>query len=492
MTLVDDPTVALPPGLESDKTAIKVALDRIVDTEATGEPAAAWHRACVLLEASVATRFEIHIFTDLQEVEWNRAGTGLKPPRTGTTTVFHRLASPAAKQPNLSLSSVEIPPRRLLAGRPISLQITIANPGESDAAGRLNWVDDADNKGTSEIAVPHQSEKNVPVIVKPASAGFHWVQVWLEGDSFTADNKAGIGLVCAEKSAVLFAGQANDFGLLPLAIAPTSSGLAAVFGSADQPVLTVTTWENAGNFQTFVEQGGNLLVVPALTATGAVPAPAWLGATCDALETQPKGVPVMVFRDNAAILTDLHDANGQVTLRAIKAFKFQPLRPVNDQDPVFGLDDGRALFIEHHVGKGIVFASGLAFDPSWTTLPLKGAFLAIAQGMALAHAAAADNTVAIVAGERLAGTGTEAVEIKSLAGSPLDWRLAGIAAGRHLHHEDRHDHALHCRARFRQGRSAAICGRQPGAVARRHPAHRPRFHRPDCLPPPSQPHQSRP
>ena len=38
---------------------------------------------------------------------------------------------------------------------------------EADAAAHLNWADDADNQGTIEIAVPRQSEKNLPVIVKP-------------------------------------------------------------------------------------------------------------------------------------------------------------------------------------------------------------------------------------------------------------------------------------------------------------------------------------
>ena len=226
LTLVDDPTVVLPAGLESDKTQIKTALDRIVETEATGEPAAALQRACALLEASSATHFEIHIFTDLQETKWNRPAAGLKPPRAGTTLLVHRFASPGAKLPNLSLAGVELPQRRLLAGRPLPLQITVANPGEADAAARLNWTDDADNKGTLEIAVPHQSEKNFPVIVKPAAAGFHWVQTWIEGDSLAADNKASIGFICAEKSTVLFAGQPNDFGLLPLALTPAASGSA--------------------------------------------------------------------------------------------------------------------------------------------------------------------------------------------------------------------------------------------------------------------------
>ena len=422
LTLVDDPTVVLPPGLESDKALIQAALDRIVETEATGDPAAAWQRARALVEASIATRYEIHIFTDLQEAKWNRTGGGLQPPRAGTTVVFHRFASPAAGQPNLSLAAIALPPLRLLAGRPIPLQITIANPGLADATARLNWVDDADNRGTTEVTVPHQSEKNFPVLIKPAPAGFHWVQAWLEGDRFAADNKAALGFVCAEKSTVLFAGQINDFGLLPLAMTPAASGLTAAFGSADRPVLIVTTWDKAGTFQNFVELGGNLLVVPALTATGAVRSPAWLGVASDALTAQPAGAPVMIFQNHAIIFTDLRDPAGQVTLRGIKAFKFQPLRPANDQDSVFGLEDGRALFVEHPVGKGLVFASGLAFDPSWTTLPLKGAFLAIAQGMALVHASGADNTVALIAGERLAGTNAEPAEIKSLAGSPLDWR----------------------------------------------------------------------
>ena len=422
ITLVDDPTVVLPPGLESDKALIQAALDRIVETEATGEPAATWQRACALVEVSVATRYEIHIFTDLQEAKWNRPGGGLRPSRAGTSVVFHRFASPAAVQPNLSLAAVALPSLRRLAGRPIPLQITIANPGQVAATARLNWVDDTDNRGTTEIAVPQQSEKNLLVIVKPAHAGFHWVQAWLEGDSFKADNKAAIGFVCAEKGSVLFAGQTNDFGLLPLAMTPAASGLTAAFGTADKPVLIVTTWDQVGSYQNFVELGGNLLVVPALTATGVVRPPSWLGVACDPLTTQPAGAPVMIFRNHSSIFTDLRDPAGQVTLRGLKAFLYQPLLPANDQDSVFGLEDGRALFVEHPVGKGIVFASGLAFDPSWTTLPLKGAFLAIAQGMALAHTPGADPTVTLIAGERLPGTSAEPAEIKSMAGSPLDWR----------------------------------------------------------------------
>ena len=185
--------------------------------------------------------------------------------------------------------------------------------------------------------------------------------------------------------------------------------------------MIVTTWDKTETYRPFVEQGGNLLVVPALDATGAPRALDWLGTTAGKLETQPKGVPVMLFRVNSGIFADLRDEQGQVAQHGMKAFKFLPLRPANDQDTLFGLDDGRALLVEHKLGKGTVFTSGLAFDPSWTTFPLKSSFLAIAQGMALMRADI-DNTLSFVAGERLPNTGNLPAEIKSLIGSPLDWR----------------------------------------------------------------------
>jgi hypothetical protein len=271
----------------------------------------------------------------------------------------------------------------------------------------------------------------------PSAPGFHWLNLWLEGDGFEPDNKAGVGFVCADKATVFFAGDESQFGLLPLALSPAGlSGLVPVFGEMPKPapVMVVMLWhghparEPAVNtseptgetpvplaFQKYVEAGGNLLIVPV--------AP---------MQTNPKGAPVLVFNKSARVLADLRE----VPLRGVKAFQFSPL-PASD-GAVLGLEDGRPLLTERRVGKGTIFTSGLAFDPSWSTLPLKSAFLAIVQSMALLRDATADN--ALVAGERFRGSGIpaatgrdknvaptepadgESAFIKSLAGSPLDWK----------------------------------------------------------------------
>jgi hypothetical protein len=92
------------------------------------------------------------------------------------------------------------------------------------------------------------------------------------------------------------------------------------------------------------------------------------------------------------------------------------------------LEDGTIVLAAQSVGQGMLLASGLAFDPAWSTLPLKPAFVALAQGMALNHAGAPESIASLVAGEPLAGMpgGAETLAVQSLGGSPLDWKgLAG-------------------------------------------------------------------
>ena len=85
----------------------------------------------------------------------------------------------------------------------------------------------------------------------------------------------------------------------------------------------------------------------------------------------------------SAIFDDLRDEKGDVALRNVKVFRFLPLRLPAQAAPLLGLEDGRIVLASQKVGQGLLLASGLAFDPAWSTLPLKPAFVALAQGMAL-------------------------------------------------------------------------------------------------------------
>jgi hypothetical protein len=125
-----------------------------------------------------------------------------------------------------------------------------------------------------------------------------------------------------------------------------------------------------------------------------------------------------------AIFDDLRDDKGEVALRNVKVFRFLPLRLSAQAAPLLGLEDGSVVLAAENVGRGLLLACGLAFDPAWSTLPLKPAFVALAQGMALNHAGTPESTASLVAGEPLAAIpgGAETLAVQSLGGSPLDWK----------------------------------------------------------------------
>ncbi len=439
---VDDPAVPLPRGLVSDQAALRAAVAHVKETEATGLAGNALARALALLDAAVATRYELHVLTDLQEVEWNKAAEP-KTPRPGTLIFVHRLPTPADPAANVALLGADLPRRKILAGRRFALSVALANTTDLDARGRLNWTDDAGTKGLVEVSVPRRGESRAAAVLEPQGPGLHWANLWYEGDAFLADNRLSVAFLCADKRPVLLVSQrgaggtptpssSGDFGQLPLALSPSLdgrlSGLVPVFvepgalASAlakKKPALVVVTWETlpqAGGdaLRAFVEAGGNLLVT---SSVGAAPGPQ---------ETSDAGAPLLAFQRDAALFSDLRDAKGDVVLRNLRAFQFQPLRLAGPTTALFGLEDGRALLAESRLGNGTVFTSGLAFDTAWSTLPLKGGFLALAQGLALAGGDALEAFLSVTAGDRPLALlrGPEPIAIQTVAGSPLEWNGA--------------------------------------------------------------------
>jgi hypothetical protein len=439
--LVDDPAVPLPPGLVADKAALRAALARVKETEGTGVPARALDRAAALVATSAATHYEVHVLSDLQEIEWNKAAS-LKAPRTGTQFRVHKIATAPDNGPNVSLLAARLPPRKVLAGRKLAVAVDLSNPTDAEARGRLNWADDAGNKGLVDVTIAARSEHTQPVILEAPAPGFHWVNVWFEGDNFAADNRAHAGFVAAEKRAVVFAGAREEFGLLPAAVSPSGdgrlTGLVPVFVSASgfaaawreqNPALVVATWESLANpdatpaLREFVGRGGNLLVLPAANGVGAgTAAPAWLGMGPESLQTIEKGALVLPFNAGAAVFADLRDRKGEVPLRSVKAFKFQALKLADKGAALMGLEDGRALVAGRALGRGNLFASGMALDPEWTSLPLKSGFVALVQSMALAGGEAGDTVAPLAAGERMPGTNVGNIEIRTVAGGVIEWK----------------------------------------------------------------------
>lgn len=157
--LVPDPAAPLPAGLTDDKAALKLALDGIAETEASGSVAAAVDRATRMLETSTTARREIQIFSDLQQEKWGHPPVNPSAPPTRLEVVVHRVPSPPGESQNVVLTQVVIPARPVVAGRRFPVQVRLANPGLTQAQVRLNWLDDAGTRGGLDLTVPAQGEK---------------------------------------------------------------------------------------------------------------------------------------------------------------------------------------------------------------------------------------------------------------------------------------------------------------------------------------------
>ena len=443
--LVDDVAAALPPGLESDKKKLLSALDRISGTEAAGTPGRALARAATLLRAGSAARREIHVFSDLQRHEWDAALAAPLDLPPGVALTVHQVPTARAQAPDVAVTGVDLPARRLLAGRHAEAAVQLFNPTASAASVRLNARDAQSALTTREVTVPGRAAKAVAVPFKPAAPGFYWLHAWVEGDAFAADNHAWVAATVHDKADVLFLGPREAFGLTPTAISPSRdgllSGLVPTFGepaaasklAAPRPVMVAALWEDlpgmarsgaAAALQSYVEQGGVLLVLPrAESPAAAIEAAPWLGATPGAEGGKKEGEPVVILDKSSRLWDELRDERGEVLLRQVKAFRYRPLAAAAGSEALLGLEDGRVLLCRRGLGRGAVFASGLATDARWSNLPLKGGFLAVMQSVALWNPAATQDVLTVEAGEPVAAFAglKEKANAKSLAGDPLEW-----------------------------------------------------------------------
>jgi len=444
--LVPDPAAPLPGGLTQDKSALKIALDAVAETEGSGSVAAAVDRAMRMIEASAAAHREIQIFSDLQQEKWGQPPVNPPAPPRGLGVAVHRIATASTGLPNVSLTEVEMPTRPVVAGRRFPVQVRLANLGPGKAQVRLNWLDDAGNRGGADLSLAPQEESNATISLTALNPGLRWVLFTVEGDDFPADNRAATAFTGVEQQAVRFLGRAGDFGYLPPALSPTGdgrlSGLATSFSSFDSFAsdrgegFVVLPWNavlesgaeaTAGleALRQFLMKGGKALLVPSPGGmAGGERKPDWLTIAPEGPQASSNGLALTVLDKANAIFDDLRDEKGEVALRNVKVFRFLPLRVPAQAAPILGLEDGTIVLASQKVGRGLLLASGLAFDPAWSTLPLKPAFVALAQSMVLDQEGAPGRITSLVAGEPLTGMpgGADSLEVQSLGGSPLDWK----------------------------------------------------------------------
>jgi len=363
--LVDDPGVA---GT-ADKESLLALLDKIRPTQATGDAGRALARAFKILRASSAGGGVVHVFSDLQEAEWgpplpqgeSAGAERIEADGAPIMVYVHKIESEIRHEANVAITAIQLPQERILPKHTYAIGLVLQNSSDIAASIRVNSIDNQGVKNTENVTLERGSARTVELETKPDEAGCHWIKVWIEGDGFSPDNEAGVGIFCEDTATVLFAGTPEEYGVLPLALSPSVegqfTGMVVRFCSPEQltrsasawgrltaaeekPIMIVATWtglhligESTVWLREYVDKGGNLLVVPSVTFGGKVvsgqlpdwPLRGWLGAGIKAREVYQQGVSLEVLDDRASFWHRIRQAASSSKLEPVSAYIFHSL-----------------------------------------------------------------------------------------------------------------------------------------------------------------------
>ena len=443
--MIPDPTVALPAGFDAPSAVLTDAISKVTPSDASASIPKAIRAALATLDAAKQPQRELHLLTDLQQKNWSRGDVAAQP--TSAHVIIHRIESTPVTGGSVSLEAKEIPTRSIPAGRVTPVRIVLQNNGPAAAHVRLNSADDSGKNFEKDVDVGPNAATPVVLTFSFANPGFHWAQVWVEGDAAPTGSRAHLGFWVTDVQKVLFAGNKDDFALMPFAIAPGGnadlSGIQTDFATVDQlparlatkPLAVALTWESwpqdgaaAQALQDYVRAGGTLFLVPAPESGVAVSRPIapWRDATIGALQTAAAAEPVLLLQDGDAVWRDLLDSDGRPRLGLLRAFQYRLVKMgTQPWQVLISSAKGGALLARRDLGHGHIYASGLAFSPKWSSLPLKGGFVVLMQNAVFGDQAEKIPVQNLHAGDdlRFDLPDTQAA-VKSLAGSALDWHGA--------------------------------------------------------------------
>jgi len=343
--------------LTTDKESLLALLDRIRPTQATGDAGRALAQAFKLLRASPAGGGAVHVFSDLQQNEWGKDSERVEGSGAPITVYVHKIEPEIRDEANVAITAIQLPEERILPKHTYSIGLSLQNNSDIVANIRVNSIDSQGGKNTENVMLERGRAKTVELETKPDENGYHWIKAWIEGDGFSADNEAGVGIFCEETATILFGGRPEEFGVLPVALSPSGegqfTGMVIEFSSPGQlsqtaaekkPIMIVTTWtgmqlmrESSVWLREYVEKGGNLLVVPSVTVGPRVVSgqlPDWLGAGIKAREAYPRGASLEVLDDRTTFWHRIREATANSKLEPVSAYVFHPLVLADEFTPL--------------------------------------------------------------------------------------------------------------------------------------------------------------
>lgn len=449
VTTVADPSAPFLPETTDDSAQLRATLASLRASDSGGDPAAAFSRLRAATGKSPPRSVEVHVFTDLQSADWLRAGQSAPDLPVGAELFIHDVARDGDIAGTVAIASVAPPVHRPVAWRPWSAAVELVNKGPRTVDILVDSSVEGGSAARVSATVPANGSKTVAANFEGCPAGLARARIALSGRDAAPGSVAWLGVEIAPVATALFAGNARTHGLLSAALSPDGTGAltgfvardaseeeihAAFSGSGAAPAVVVVTPRQLAASPVsplpWIEAGGVLVVSP---ESGAPQGPCdlgELGISYGEAESSPDGARLLaVAPDGDDFWRDLRGADGSIDLRGALSFRWNPVEAAKNGAPLLqALENGapQNVLARVDVGKGHVFASGMAWDMRASNLPRRAAFLAIARAMALAS----EREVAmppVAAGMPVDAGGASAMRIRSVAGPSAEWSGAADA-----------------------------------------------------------------
>lgn len=426
---------------------IRQELDQASPVPERADLAARLQQARELLARSPSTRRELYVVTDDQALSWE----GLATPQTGKAEPDRTpvLIADVRGEPmlNVALRELKLTTPAPIAGAPVQLRATVANPGAVPQQKTLELRIDGTRQALSPtLTIPAGGAVAQEFRFAVDRPGVHPGEVRIvEDDASALDNRLAFPLTIDPPIPVTILKarrheipQADDAFYLERALA---SGQGGASGGVRIVTLTPSELPRAA-------LGGEAAVfcvnLPALDAAGAESLRAyarggghlvWIAgpnvqpAAYNQMNTLAKGdllpAPVEPARAPAAGAPSWHIAaldtdhpalaplaEPASLYRTVLVHTLHPLAATTDTKArvLARLDDGQPLLVERPVGSGSVLWLGTSARPDATNLPLKSLFLPLIARLTY----------------HFAGVGTDQGQV--LAGAPLAIPLPANAA----------------------------------------------------------------
>ncbi len=429
--LVQDGAVKKTGEMLSNHKDVLQQIQQVRPTNASGDAMGTLVHACDMLHKLPAGGGVIHVFTDLQENEWDKSVGKISAGTLKNIVVyFHRIKSHFRNKANIAVTGVQLPVQKILPHHPYNVGVVLRNDSAYGGQFNFSFVTSTNGKGNQQIKLAAFATKTVSIPVEPDGPGTFWVKASVSGDSFAADNEANIALMCGNNGVALFAGARSDFAVLPVAFSPTGKGLftglvthfcelSKLQGAVKQekPLILVMTWDGLQKLNTqkiitervkvarsttknvngmedavewlreYVERGGDLLLVPDVgkVCTG-IGLPDWLGAGIKERKLLAKPMRLMLLDKNNEFWQGINVSNAEAIVErcAVRAYYQLQLGLATGSGsyiPLLGVDFNNVILAWKRQNRGRVYVCGSAFSPLWNTLVSTGLMVVMVQRM---------------------------------------------------------------------------------------------------------------